>query len=81
MLAQSSAKEYSAQGVHVVHAIANGLIEDADGEKQKSGKAMSAEAVGKTYLWLGSGADALGAQIGFETCAGENLTNMLEDPP
>lgn len=52
MLAQSLAKEYSAQGVHVVHSIANGAIEDADGEKQKSGKAMSAEAVGKTYLWL-----------------------------
>lgn len=52
MLAQSLAREYSAQGVHVVHTIANGLIEDADGEKQKSGKAMSAEAVGKTYLWL-----------------------------
>lgn len=52
MLAQSLAKEYSAQGVHVVHTIANGAIEDADGEKQKTGKAMSAEAVGKTYLWL-----------------------------
>ena len=52
MLAQSLAKEYSAQGVHVVHTIANGPIEDANGEKQRSGKAMSAEAVGKTYLWL-----------------------------
>ena len=52
MLAQSLAKEYSAQGVHVAHAIANGTIEDADGENQKTGKYMSADAVGKTYLWL-----------------------------
>lgn len=52
MLAQSLAKEYSAQGVHVVHAIANGGIKDEDGEAQKTGKTMSAEAVGRTYLWL-----------------------------
>ena len=52
MLAQSLAKEYSAQGVHVVHTIANGGIKDEDGEAQKTGKAMSAEAVGRTYLWL-----------------------------
>ena len=52
MLAQSLAKEYSAQGVHLVHTIANGAIEDEDGEAQKTGKTMSAEAVGKTYLWL-----------------------------
>lgn len=52
MLAQSLAREYSAQGVHVVHAIANGEIKDDNGEKQRTGKSMSAEAVGKTYLWL-----------------------------
>ncbi|KAL8692752.1 MAG: hypothetical protein Q9218_002289, partial [Villophora microphyllina] len=52
MLAQSLAKEYSALGVHVVHTIANGAIKDEDGEDQRRGKTMSAEAVGKTYLWL-----------------------------
>ena len=52
MLAQSLAKEYSASGVHVVHTIANGAIKDEDTEAQTSGKSMSAEAVGKTYLWL-----------------------------
>lgn len=52
MLAQSLAKEYSAQGVHVVHAIANGVIKDEDTEAQRMGQSMSAEAVGKTYLWL-----------------------------
>ncbi len=52
MLAQSLAKEYSAQGVHVVHTIADGGIKDEDGEAQKTGKTMSAEAVGRTYLWL-----------------------------
>ena len=52
MLAQSLAKEYSAQGVHVVHTIANGGIKDENGEAQKSGKTMGAEAVGRTYLWL-----------------------------
>ncbi|KAI9871899.1 MAG: hypothetical protein M1830_002297 [Pleopsidium flavum] len=52
MLAQSLAREFSAKGVHVVHTIANGSIEDKDGEDQKVGKKMSADAVGKTYLWL-----------------------------
>ncbi|KAL8765155.1 MAG: hypothetical protein Q9209_007687 [Squamulea sp. 1 TL-2023] len=52
MLAQSLAKEYSEKGVHVVHAIANGSIKDEDGEDQRQGKTMSAEAVGRTYLWL-----------------------------
>ena len=51
-LAQSLAREMSAKGVHVVHAIANGSIRDDNGDEQKSGKKMSAEAVGKTYLWL-----------------------------
>ena len=51
-LAQSLAREMSAKGIHVVHTIANGGIEDANGEAQKTGKKMSADAVGKTYLWL-----------------------------
>lgn len=51
-LAQSLARELSPKGVHVVHAIANGSIRDDNGEDQKVGKKMSAEAVGKTYLWL-----------------------------
>jgi short-subunit dehydrogenase len=51
-LAQTLAREMSAKGVHVVHTIANGGIEDKDGEDQKTGKKMSADAVGKTYLWL-----------------------------
>lgn len=51
-LAQTLAREMSAKGVHVVHTIANGSIRDEDGEEQKTGKRMSAEAVGKTYLWL-----------------------------
>jgi len=42
----------SEKGIHVVHTIANGGIEDADGEAQKVGRKMSAESVGKTYLWL-----------------------------
>ncbi|KAF2718471.1 NAD(P)-binding protein [Polychaeton citri CBS 116435] len=51
-LAQALAREMSAKGVHVVHAIANGRIEDADGEAVQSGRSIAAEAVGKTYLWL-----------------------------
>jgi short-subunit dehydrogenase len=51
-LAQSLAREMSAKGVHVVHTIANGAIEDKQGEDQRVGKKMSADAVGKTYLWL-----------------------------
>lgn len=51
-LAQALAREMSAKGVHVVHAVANGSIRDEHGEEQKAGKKMSAEAVGKTYLWL-----------------------------
>lgn len=52
MLAQALAKEMSVKGIHVVHTIANGAIEDKKGEDQKVGLKMSAEAVGKTYLWL-----------------------------
>ncbi|PQE16615.1 hypothetical protein CJF30_00003309 [Rutstroemia sp. NJR-2017a BBW] len=51
-LAQALAREMSAKGIHVVHTIANGRIEDKDGEDQRIGKSMSADAVGKTYLWL-----------------------------
>ena len=51
-LAQTLAREMRGQGVHVVHTIANGSIRDEDGEDQKKGAKMSAESVGKTYLWL-----------------------------
>ncbi len=51
-LAQSLAREMSNKGVHVAHVIANGGITDDDGEDQKVGKKMSADSVGKTYLWL-----------------------------
>jgi len=52
MLAQSLAREYSARGVHVVHAIANGGITDNEGDADKvsAGKKMKAESVGKLYL-------------------------------
>ncbi|KAK3052096.1 hypothetical protein LTR09_006688 [Extremus antarcticus] len=51
-LAQALAREMSPKGVHVAHAIANGRITDADNEDTRSGKHMTAEAVGKTYLFL-----------------------------
>lgn len=51
-LAQSLAREYSAKGIHVVHTIANGSIRDEHGAEQVTGKKMSADSVGKTYLWL-----------------------------
>ena len=38
----------SAKGIHVAHAIANGRISDADDENTRTGKHMTAEAVGKT---------------------------------
>lgn len=50
MLAQSLAKEYSAQGIQTVHCVANGGIRDENGDAQKTGKIMSAEAMGKMYL-------------------------------
>lgn len=50
-LAQSLAREFSPKGVHVVHTIANGSIEDRDGEDQRAGKKMSADAVGKVSLY------------------------------
>lgn len=52
MVAQALAKEVSEKGVHVVHAILNGAVRDEDSEETKFGQRMSAEAVGKTYLWL-----------------------------
>jgi len=51
-LAQTLAREMSEKGIHVVHTIGNGAIADEDGEDQKVGKKMSADAVGETYLWL-----------------------------
>ena len=51
-MAQSLAREMSSKGIHEVHTIANGGIADDPGEDQKVGKKMSADAVGKTYLWL-----------------------------
>ncbi|KAF2202115.1 NAD(P)-binding protein [Delitschia confertaspora ATCC 74209] len=51
-LAQTLAREMSEKGIHVVHTIANGPIADDSGEDQKTGKKMSADAVGETYLWL-----------------------------
>ncbi|KIX96000.1 uncharacterized protein Z520_08255 [Fonsecaea multimorphosa CBS 102226] len=66
MLAQSLAREYSAKGVHVVHAIANGGIVDVDAaaaqgeevdadakvkqEKVLLGEKIRAESVGRLYL-------------------------------
>ncbi|KAJ9145447.1 Short-chain dehydrogenase/reductase SDR [Pleurostoma richardsiae] len=52
MVAQAVAKEHSKYGVQCVHAIANGAIADEDSEATRTGKKMSAEEVGRTYLWL-----------------------------
>jgi NADP-dependent 3-hydroxy acid dehydrogenase YdfG len=55
-LAQTTARELSPKGVHVVHTILNGGIvdakEDADVKATEEGKKMHAEAIGKNYLWL-----------------------------
>ncbi|UZJ50722.1 hypothetical protein CBS101457_000042 [Exobasidium rhododendri] len=51
-VAQALAKEVSKNGVHVVHAIANGAIKDEDGTETKTGKRMSAAAVAAEYLHL-----------------------------
>ncbi|KAH8717059.1 hypothetical protein GQ44DRAFT_659667 [Phaeosphaeriaceae sp. PMI808] len=51
-LAQTLAREMSEKGVHIVHTIVNGGIAGDDGEDQKMGEKMSADAVGETYLWL-----------------------------
>jgi NAD(P)-dependent dehydrogenase (short-subunit alcohol dehydrogenase family) len=55
MIAQGMGKEHSKNGVHVVHTIANGAIKDETSKENdniRAGKTMSAESVGKTYLWL-----------------------------
>ncbi|KAL9086636.1 MAG: hypothetical protein Q9159_004045 [Coniocarpon cinnabarinum] len=52
MVAQGLAKEVSKNGVHVVHTIANGGIRDENSKETREGARMSAESVGKTYLWL-----------------------------
>lgn len=52
-LAQALAREMSARGVQVVHAVANGRIVDAVEEGDVGqGKSMSGEAVGRTYLYV-----------------------------
>ena len=51
-LAQALAKEYSPAGIHVVHTIVNGAVKDEESEAQKTGKTISAEALGKEYLHL-----------------------------
>ena len=51
-LAQALAKEYSPQGIHVVHTIVNGGVKDENGEAQKMGKVIGAEALGREYLHL-----------------------------
>lgn len=53
-VAQGLAKEVSKHGVHVVHAILNGGVRDEDSVETRTGVRMSAEAVGKAYLWLES---------------------------
>ena len=53
MLAQSLAREFTDQGIHVVHTIANGSIDDKASEQDLAdGKKMAAETVGETYRWL-----------------------------
>ena len=59
MVAQGLAKEVSKNGVHVVHAIANGGIRDEDSEETRTGVRMSAESVGKTYMFLAGQEPAL----------------------
>ncbi|KAK3075352.1 hypothetical protein LTR53_001421 [Teratosphaeriaceae sp. CCFEE 6253] len=49
-LAQALAKEMSAKGVHVAHAIANGRITDEDSENTRSGKHIAAEVVVCTQM-------------------------------
>ena len=58
-LAQTLAREMSAKGVHVVHAIGNGRIVDEDSADTRSGKSISAESVGKLYLSLAQQEPAL----------------------
>jgi NAD(P)-dependent dehydrogenase (short-subunit alcohol dehydrogenase family) len=51
-LAQALAKEYSPVGIQVVHTIVNGSVIDEESEATRSGKKISAEALGRNYLWL-----------------------------
>ncbi|KAI9725475.1 MAG: hypothetical protein M1828_003146 [Chrysothrix sp. TS-e1954] len=51
-IAQGLAKEHSGKGVHVAHTIINGGIRPEVDEDTKTGKRMTAETVGKTYLFL-----------------------------
>lgn len=51
-MAQGVAREVSKNGVHVACAIANGCMKDEYSEETRTGVRMSAEAIGKTYLWL-----------------------------
>ena len=51
-LAQALAKEFSPRGIHVVHSIVNGGVRDEDGEAQRKGETISAEALGREYLHL-----------------------------
>ncbi|MCJ1278511.1 hypothetical protein MMC21_006328 [Puttea exsequens] len=51
-LAQALAKEYSPAGIQVVHTIVNGVVKNEESEATRSGKTISAEALGRNYLWL-----------------------------
>jgi NAD(P)-dependent dehydrogenase (short-subunit alcohol dehydrogenase family) len=51
-IAQGVAKEVSKNGIHVVHAIANGSIKDEDTKETRTGQKMSAAAVAAEYLHL-----------------------------
>lgn len=51
-LAQALAKEYSPVGIQVVHTIVNGIVIDEESEATRSGKKISAEALGRNSLWL-----------------------------
>lgn len=53
-LAQALAKEYSPMGIQTVHTIVNGSVRDEDGEAQKTGKTISAEALGKVRAIVNS---------------------------
>lgn len=70
----------SEKGIHVVHTIANGGIADADGEDQRKGKKMSADAVGETYLWLHSQKPCLWThELGKSQVATNNSTDYYPD--
>jgi NAD(P)-dependent dehydrogenase (short-subunit alcohol dehydrogenase family) len=60
MLAQSLAREYSARGIHVVHAVANGGIKDADTSNTEEGKEGLEEAKRKVALGENIRAESVG---------------------